>query len=304
MNKARKVRMFAGKNAAEKCKDQTINFKRCRVAKAALLTNAWNLPAFRHSLVNQSIQVTAMSNIKGKVIVITGASSGIGEATARLLSSEGAAVVLGARRLDKLNAIAEELRAAGGRVEVVQMDVAKRDDVESLIQAAITAFGRVDVMINNAGIMPNSRLDQRKVEDWERMIDINLKGTLYGIAAVLPIMQQQKSGHIINVSSLSGHRVRPTSAVYSATKFGVRAIAEGLRMEMTPYNIRSTIISPGPVDTELPNSVTDEDVAKSVRHIHEMAIPALSVAQSIAFAIGQPAAVDINEILLRPTAME
>ncbi|WP_236707140.1 SDR family oxidoreductase [Pseudomonas sp. Leaf129] len=237
--------------------------------------------------------------------MITGASGGIGEATARLLSAEGASVVLGARRLEKLEALALELRATGGKVQVVQMDVAKREEVEALVETAIKAYGRVDVMINNAGIMPNSRLDQRKVEDWERMIDVNLKGSLYGIAAVIPVMQKQKSGHVINVSSLSGHRVRPNSAVYSATKFGVRAIAEGLRMEMTPYNIRSTIISPGPVDTDLPSSMTDETAAKHVRDLHsEMAIPPLSIAQAIAFTISQPSSVDINEILLRPTAME
>lgn len=244
-------------------------------------------------------------NISGKVVVITGASSGIGEATARLLSQEGASLVLGARRLEKLESLALDLRTSGGKVQVVQMDVAKREQVKALVETAIQAYGRVDVMINNAGIMPNSRLDQLKVEDWERMIDVNLKGSLYGIAAVIPVMQKQKSGHVISVSSLSGHRVRPNSAVYSATKFGVRAIAEGLRMEMTPYNIRSTIISPGPVDTDLPNSVTDENAAKHIRDLHnEIAIPALSIAQAIAFTISQPASVDINEILLRPTAME
>lgn len=244
-------------------------------------------------------------NIKGKVVVITGGSSGIGAATAKLLSEKGALVVLGARRLEKLESIAVDLRALGREVTVVKVDVAKRDEVNELVEIALRAHGKVDVMINNAGVMPNSRLDQLRVEDWERMIDVNLKGTLYGIAAVIPVMQKQKSGHVINVSSLSGHRVRPNSAVYSATKFGVRAIAEGLRMEMTPYNIRSTIISPGPVDTDLPSSVTDEAAAKHIRELHSsIAIPALSIAQAIAFAISQPAAVDINEILLRPTAME
>ena len=244
-------------------------------------------------------------NIRGKVVVITGASSGIGEATAKLLSQAGASLVLGARRLEKLESLAATLRATGANVQVVQTDVAKKAEVEALVETAIRAYGRIDVMINNAGIMPNSRLDQRKVEDWERMIDVNLKGSLYGIAAVLPVMQKQKSGHVICVSSLSGHRVKQNSAVYSATKFGVRAIAEGLRIEMTPYNIRSTIISPGPVDTDLPGSVTDQQAAQQIRDLHaEIAIPALSVAQAIAFTISQPASVDINEILLRPTAME
>ncbi|EPS2707431.1 SDR family oxidoreductase [Cronobacter turicensis] len=244
------------------------------------------------------------SNMSGKVIVITGASSGIGEATARLLSAAGAYVVLGARRLEKLSALADEITQAGGKAEIVQMDVSNRQDVEKLVDAAVKAFGRVDVLINNAGIMPNSRLDQLRVEDWEKAIDINLKGTLYGIAAVLPFMKEQKSGHIINISSVAGLRVRPTTAVYSATKFAVRAISEGLRMEMTPYNIRSTIISPGPVDTDLPSSVTDAAVAEQVKKIHESAIPVEKLAETIAFAINQPEAVDINEIVIRPTAID
>ncbi|RRZ90435.1 SDR family oxidoreductase [Erwinia sp. 198] len=244
------------------------------------------------------------SNISGKVVVITGASSGIGEATARQLSAAGASVVLGARRLEKLNALAEEITATGGKVEVAQTDVANLHDVEALVKKAVEVFGRVDVLINNAGIMPNSRLDELQVDDWNRAIDINLKGTLYGIAAALPFMKVQKSGHIINVSSLSGHRVRPTTAVYSATKFAVRALSEGLRMEMTPYNIRSTIISPGPVDTDLPSSVTNAAVAEQVRMIHEIAIPVETLANTIVFAIGQPETVDINEIVVRPTAME
>lgn len=243
-------------------------------------------------------------NISGKVVVITGASSGIGEATARQLSSAGACVVLGARRLDRLTALAEEITAAGGKVAVAQTDVSNFQDVEALVKKAVEVFGRVDVLINNAGIMPNSRLDELRIDDWNRAIDINLKGTLHGIAAALPFMKAQKSGHIINLSSLSGHRVRPTTAVYSATKFAVRAISEGLRMEMTPYNIRSTIISPGPVDTDLPSSVTSAAVAEQVRKIHEMAIPVETLADTIVFAIGQPETVDINEIIVRPTAME
>lgn len=220
-----------------------------------------------------------------KVVVITGASSGIGEATARLLSAAGASVVLGARRLGKLTVLADEIKAAGGKAEVVQTDVSKRQDVEALVAKAVDVYGRIDVLINNAGIMPNSRLDQLQVDDWDSAIDINLKGTLYGIAAALPFMKDQRSGHIINVASTTGHRVRPTTAVYSATKFAVRVISEGLRMEMTPYNIRSTIISPGPVDTDLPSSVTDTAVAEEVRKIHEMAISVETLAETIAFAI-------------------
>jgi NADP-dependent 3-hydroxy acid dehydrogenase YdfG len=183
------------------------------------------------------------------------------------------------------------------------VDVARRGEVEALVETATTAFGRLDVIINNAGLMPLSRLEQGKVEDWERMIDINLKGVLYGIAAALPIMQKQRSGHIINIASTAGLRVRPTMAVYSATKFAVRAISEGLRQEATTYNIRSTVISPGPTETDLPDSVTDPDVAASVREQHQTAIPPLSVAQAIAFAIGQPDEVDVNEIVVRPTAL-
>jgi NADP-dependent 3-hydroxy acid dehydrogenase YdfG len=242
-------------------------------------------------------------NVEGKVIVITGASSGIGEVTARHLANLGAKVVLGARRRERLEEIAAEIKAKGGQAELAAADVAKREDVEALVRHAEATFGRLDVMINNAGLMPLSRLDQTKVEDWERMIDINLKGVLYGIAAALPIMQRQRSGHIINISSTAGLRVRPTMAVYSATKFAVRAISEGLRQEATSYNIRSTIISPGPTQTDLPNSVTDPDLAASVRQQHEIAMPTLSVAQAIAFAIGQPPEVDVNEIVLRPTAL-
>jgi len=224
-------------------------------------------------------------NIAGKVVVITGASSGIGEVTARHLAGLGARVVLGARRRERLDAIAAEIKAAGGQATVA------------------TAFGRVDVMINNAGLMPLSRLDQGKVDDWERMIDINLKGVLYGIAAALPIMQRQRSGHIINIASTAGLRVRPSMAVYSATKFVVRAISEGLRQEATDYNIRSTVVSPGPTDTDLPSSVTDPEMAKSVRAQHAIAMPTLSVAKAIAFAMSQPPEVDVNEIVLRPTAL-
>jgi NADP-dependent 3-hydroxy acid dehydrogenase YdfG len=242
-------------------------------------------------------------NVAEKVVVITGASSGIGEITARHLASLGAHVVLGARRLERLEAIASDIRAQRGRAEIAAVDVTKRRDVEALVRTAETAFGRLDVMINNAGLMPLSRLDQTKVDDWERMIDINLKGVLYGIAAALPIMRRQNGGHIINIASTAGLRVRPTMAVYSATKFAVRAISEGLRQEATAYNIRSTIISPGSTETDLPASVTDPDAAAAVREQHQIAMPSLSVAQAIAFAISQPAEVDVNEIVLRPTAL-
>ena len=244
------------------------------------------------------------NHIAGKIVVITGASSGLGEATARHLSALGATIVLGARRVERIDALATELIAAGGIARAVATDVTNSAQVQRLVDAAITTYGRIDVMINNAGLMPHSPLDRLKIADWDRMIDVNIKGVLYGIAAALPHMQQRKSGHIINVSSVAGHKVRPGSAVYAATKHAVRALSEGLRQEVKPYNIRTTIISPGAIDTELPNSVTEADIAANVRKIYEIAIPADSFARAVAYAIEQPDDIDINEILFRPTRQE
>lgn len=244
------------------------------------------------------------NNIEGKVVVITGASSGLGESTARHLGELGATVVLGARRVDRIDALARELTAKGYPALAVQTDVTDRVQVQRLVDAAIARFGRIDVMINNAGLMPHSPLERLKIDDWDRMIDVNLKGVLYGIAAALPPMQVQKSGHIINVSSVAGHKVRPGGAVYSATKHAVRALSEGLRQEVKPYNIRTTVISPGAVDTELPNSITEPDVAANMRKIYEVAVPADAFARAVAYAMGQPDDIDINEILFRPTKQE
>ncbi len=244
------------------------------------------------------------NNIEGKVVVITGASSGLGESTARHLAELGATVVLGARRVDRIDALARELTAKGQPALAVQTDVTDRLQVQRLVDAAIARFGRIDVMINNAGLMPHSPLERLKTDDWDRMIDVNLKGVLYGIAAALPPMQAQKSGHIINVSSVAGHKVRPGGAVYSATKHAVRALSEGLRQEVKPYNIRTTVISPGAVDTELPNSITEPDVAANMRKIYEVAVPADAFARAVAYAMGQPDDIDINEILFRPTKQE
>lgn len=242
-------------------------------------------------------------NIAGKIVVITGASSGLGEATARHLVASGATVVLGARRVDRLRALADELKIP--RSAAVQTDVTDRMQVTRLVDGAVAAHGRIDVVLNNAGLMPHSPLERGKVEDWDRMIDVNLKGTLYGIAAALPHMTKQKSGHIINVSSVAGHKVRPGSAVYAATKAAVRMLSEGLRQEVKPYNIRTTVISPGAVESELPRSVTEDDVAKGVREFYDAhAIPAVSFARMVAFAISQPDDVDVNEILFRPTSQE
>ncbi|BDG10079.1 SDR family oxidoreductase [Anaeromyxobacter paludicola] len=245
------------------------------------------------------------ANISGKVVVITGASSGMGEAAARHLAARGATVVLGARRVDRLEALVGEIAKGGGRALAVATDVTDAAQVQRLVDAAVERWGRIDVMLNNAGLMPNSPLERRKIADWDRTIDVNIKGVLYGIAAALPHMQRQKSGHFINVSSVAGHRVGPAGVVYSATKTAVRVISEGLRQEVKPWNIRTTIISPGAVATELPQSITEPDIAKGVAQFYgAYAIPPSSFARAVAFAIEQPEDVDINEILFRPTRQE
>jgi NADP-dependent 3-hydroxy acid dehydrogenase YdfG len=241
--------------------------------------------------------------IKDKVVVITGASSGLGEAAARRLAKDGAKLVLGARRIDRLQALAKELSLSGDAV--VQTDVSKYDEVKRLVDHAVKSHGRVDVMINNAGLMPQSLLQRLKIDEWDRMIDVNIKGVLYGIAAALPVMQSQKSGHIINVSSVAGHKVRPGGTIYSATKSAVRVISEGLRQEVKPYNIRTTIISPGAVESELPDSITDPDIGAAISKFYkETAISADSFANMVVFAMSQPEDVDVNEILFRPTRQE
>ena len=244
------------------------------------------------------------NNIEGKIVVITGASSGLGEATARHLSELGAVVVLGARRIDRIRALAQALAGSEGKAIALQTDVTQSEQVKKLVEAAVEKYGRIDVMINNAGLMPHSPLERLKIADWDRMIDVNIKGVLYGIAAALPYMQKQKSGHFINVSSVAGHKVRPGSAVYAATKHAVLVISEGLRQEVKPYNIRTTVISPGAIATDLPDSITEPDIADSVRKLYEIAIPADSFARAVAFAMGQPDEIDVNEILFRPTRQE
>ena len=244
-------------------------------------------------------------NIEGKVVVITGASSGLGAAAARHLSALGASVVLGARRVERILSLAKELAGSGAKALAIATDVTHYDQVKGLVDAAVQAYGRVDVIINNAGLMPHSPLERLKIDDWDRTIDVNIKGVLYGIAAVLPYMKQQQSGHIINVSSVAGHKVTPGGAVYAATKHAVRALSEGLRLEVKPYNIRTTVISPGAVATELPDSVTEPDIAENIHKFYEtFAIPADAFARAVAFAMSQPDDVDINEILFRPTRQE
>jgi NADP-dependent 3-hydroxy acid dehydrogenase YdfG len=243
--------------------------------------------------------------IQNKVVVITGASSGLGEATARLLAAEGANVVLGARRGERLQSLAGELAGNGYRAIAVITDVTHFDQMKRLVEQAVQTFGRIDVMLNNAGLMPQSPIERLKIDEWDRMIDVNIKGVLYGIAAALPYMKQQKAGHIINVSSVAGHKVAANFAVYAATKYAVRALSEGLRQEVKPYNIRTTVISPGAVATELLNSITEPDIKEIARRRTEhIALPPESFARAVAFAMSQPEDVDVNEILFRPTRQE
>src|SRR4051812_35016367 len=229
------------------------------------------------------------NNIKDKVTIITGASSGLGAATARYLAARGATVVLGARRSARIEALADELKRTGTQALAMTTDVTDREQVKALVDAAVQNFGRVDVMLNNAGLMQQSPLERLKVDEWDNMIDINVKGVLYGIAAALPHMQRQKAGHVISVSSVAGHKVTPSGTVYCATKHAVRVISEGLRQEVKAYKIRTTIISPGAVATELPSHITDERSAAGIRKFYEgYAIPADSFARTVAFAISQP----------------
>ncbi|MCP1274396.1 SDR family oxidoreductase [Gluconobacter albidus] len=243
--------------------------------------------------------------IASKIVVITGASSGLGAQAALHLAEQGATVVLGARREDRIRALAEEITAKGGAALAVETDVTDRASVQNLVDTAVRTYGRIDVLLNNAGVMPLSPLENLRVDEWDLMIDVNIKGVLYGIAAALPHMKAKKSGHIINVSSVAGHRVLENSAVYSATKFAVRALSEGLRGEVKPYNLRTTVISPGAVQSELLDGIHDEATAEQLRNfVPGIAISAESFARCVAFAISQPEDVDINEILFRPTKQQ
>lgn len=239
-------------------------------------------------------------NIESKVILITGASSGIGEATARHLAANGHRVVLGARRADRLKNLVTEICASGGTAEFRTVDVANLVDMQAFANFALKTFGRIDVIINNAGVMPLSCLAELKFDEWNRMIDVNIRGVLHGIAAVLPHMTERKSGHIINLSSIGGHQVSPTAAVYCATKFAVRAISEGLRQETK--DIRVTIISPGVVESELADSISDAGARAVMQEYRRVAIKPDAIARAMAYAIEQPADVDVNEIIVRPTS--
>ncbi|PEB61950.1 oxidoreductase [Priestia megaterium] len=246
-----------------------------------------------------------MLNVEEKVVILTGASSGIGEATAKVLANTGAKVVLSARREDRLRKLKSEIENRGGTVEYKVTDVTSQQQLEDLASFTLENFGQIDVLINNAGFMPLSYLHEKRVTEWEQMIDVNVKGVLYGIAAVLPYMRRKKQGHIINVSSVAGHIAFPSSAVYSGTKFAVRAITEGLRQEEVENNVRTTIISPGSVDTELVNCISNQEIKRGIEEqIREFGLPAEAIANSILYAISQSGNIAVNEIIVRPTKQE
>ena len=241
-----------------------------------------------------------MSELNNKIVAITGASSGIGEATARLLAAKGARVLLGARRTDRLATVVAEIHAAGGEAHFTSLDVTNLSEMERFIAEAQQHFGGLDVLINNAGVMPLSPLSARKVDEWDRMIDVNIRGVLYGIAAAQPLMEQQQHGHIINISSIGGLSVSPTAAVYCATKFAVRALSDGLRQETD--KLRVTVISPGVVTSELADSISDDSAREAMKAFRRVALEPDAIARAVVYAIEQPADVDVSEIVVRPTA--
>lgn len=240
------------------------------------------------------------NSIEGKVVLITGASSGIGEATARLLAEQGARVVLGARRTERLDRLVTEIVEAGGTARAQRLDVTQREDMQAFADYAVAEFGCIDALVNNAGVMPLSPLSARKVQEWDRMIDVNIRGVLHGIAAVLPAMQAQNRGQIINIASIGAHAVSPTAAVYCATKYAVWAISDGLRQEHT--NLRVTTISPGVTESELADSISDEQGREEMKAFRQVAVSPFAIARAIRFAIEQPEDVDTSEIIVRPTA--
>lgn len=234
-----------------------------------------------------------------KIILVTGASSGIGEAVAEHLAGAGHHVIAGARREDRLNALAERVAADGGSLSVRRLDVTDRGDVAAFVDDAVAAHGRIDVLVNNAGVMPLSRLDALLVDQWDAMIDVNVRGLLHGIAAALPHFQRLGRGHFVTVASVGAHEVVPTGAVYCATKYAAWAITEGLRQEVDP-SIRVTTVSPGVVESELADTITDPVAATAMRDYRAEAIPPAAIARAIAYAIGEPDEVDVNEMVVRP----
>ena len=241
--------------------------------------------------------------LKGKTAFITGASSGIGEATARALASEGVKVALVARRKDRLEALKKEIQQEGGEAIISTADVTVKNEVRKAVAESLEAFGQIDILINNAGIMPLSYMKNLHEDEWERMVDVNIKGVLFCIGAVLPAMLTQSSGHIVNVSSVAGRRVIPSGAVYCATKFAVAALSEGLRMELgATSNIRVTVIEPGIVATELVRTITDQDVMTTLGPMFAKIKPLKSedIARAVLYAVTQPSHVNVNEILVMP----
>ncbi|MEU5049183.1 SDR family oxidoreductase [Streptomyces sp. NPDC021096] len=236
-----------------------------------------------------------------KVVVITGASSGIGEATARRLAADGHRLFLGARRTDRLDRLVMEITAAGGTAASRRLDVTEAADVHDFVAAAKQRYGRVDVMVNNAGVMPLSPLESLRTEEWNGMIDVNIRGVLHGIAAALPVMRAQGGGHIVNIASVGAREVSPTAAVYCATKFAVRAISEGLRQE-SAGDVRVTLVSPGVTESELADGIADPAARAAMRAYRAVALPASAIADAVAYAISQPPYVDVNEIVVRPAA--
>lgn len=241
-----------------------------------------------------------MAEQQSKVILVTGASSGIGEAAARMLAAQGHRLLIGARRTERLAELAAELKAAGGSVIYRELDVTSAASVKAFAQQALDSFGQIDVIVNNAGVMPLSPLRAIKVDEWDRMIDVNIRGVLHGIAAVLPVMERQGFGQVINMSSIGGLGVSPTAAVYCATKFAVRAISDGLRQETD--KIRVTVICPGVVESELADSISDDTAREAMRDFRRVALAADAIARAVSYAIEQPASVDVSEIVVRPTA--
>jgi len=244
--------------------------------------------------------MTSTQNRQSKVVLITGASSGIGEATARLLAAQGHRVFVGARRTDRLETLVQEIRANGGTAAFRALDVTSAEDTRDFVRGAEAAYGQVDVIVNNAGVMPLSPLNSLKVDEWDRMIDVNIRGVLHGIAAVLPGMERQGYGQVINVSSIGGLAVSPTAAVYCATKFAVRAISDGLRQETD--KIRVTVVCPGVVESELADTITDDTARVAMQSFRRVALHPDAIARAIAYAIEQPDDVDVSEVVVRPTA--
>lgn len=241
-----------------------------------------------------------MSVLKGKVVVITGASSGIGEAAARLLASIGAHLVIGARRTERLEALASDIRADGGSVIVKPLDVTDLEQMHAMIEEALNHYGRVDAFVNNAGVMPLSPLEALKIEEWNTMIDVNIRGVLHGIAAGLPVMKKQGFGHFINIASTGAYEVTPTASVYCATKYAVRAITDGLRQETAGQGIRVTLVSPGVTQSELAESITDNETREFMKEYRRIALPATAIARAIVYALEQPENVDVSELVIKP----